>query len=699
METYRHQSSTTIVRRCISGLFALVFIAGLMLSFVVPARADATPPGTILPPADSIYKIASQPIAKQGDTFTYTIHLGGKWAVAVILLADVKDPIPEGLEYVPGSDQPAGAYDPASHTISWSKVQVSAGAPVDLKFDVKVTAAVNLPTPVVNTAFISLMDLTMQRQAWVTLLPPGPSTSPLAPSFKSASPFMLGPGDVVTYAIHLVNSSTIPQQATVTDPVPAPLVYVPGSASDGGVYDGTTKTITWTDINVPSAISMTAVAAPVLTFKASAPDTLATNARSLLVTNTATITSGNASFLRKADVLLVYMPQSPLDGSFKAASQKAVAPGQKLTYSIYLHNSSASDLTATVTDPLPVEVNYVDGSANAGGIYDPDTRTITWTDISVLDDTPVTLTFDVTANALPANSIIHPFVNTAAITTGDITIRRSVQVILLPAPGGDLIPPVVTSFVIGDQDVLTGPDVTLHIQAVDNVKVAWMDIKEWQLTPLPFPHWQEVKSSGWVPYQEDYAWTLTNQSGTHYMGVWVADAAKNRSRLTGAAVDFASLLLPATHLDAGDKLPYLVYYPAGVEVTASLDVTSGAARLFVWMPGNMFAPDLSSATPATNPQKITFTTKRAGVYMFLVAASQASIFDLSITPGGGPRLPLPTAASPGAATAGVTTGPASPAQADDFTYNPILTESGLDPLSTAEEPAGPYYVYLPVVQH
>ena len=189
-------------------------------------------------------------------------------------------------------------------------------------------------------------------------------------------------------------------------------------------------------------------------------------------------------------------------------------------------------------------------------------------------------------------------------------------------------------------------------------------------------------------------WTLSSQSGTHFVGVWVADAAHNRSHLTWNAIEFASLLLPGTHVAAGQGVPYLVYYPAGTAVTADLTASSGEAHLFVWNPGNLFAPDQTSATPGSTTQSVTFSTPTAGIYLFLVYGKTDAVYDLSITPGGGPR-----AASPTAVPAGGSVNPLSPgAAADGITFNPVLPQSGLDPLSVAPDPSF-NTIYLPGMSH
>jgi uncharacterized repeat protein (TIGR01451 family)/fimbrial isopeptide formation D2 family protein len=643
-----------------------------------------------------IYKSASKMVLATGDVMTYTIHLEVAWQTSY--QADVTDPLPDGLDYVADSVNQSGSYDSATRTISWSKVAVASGAPVNLTFQVKDTATVTQPTPTVNTATITINGVALQRMAWVTLIPGTPAATGLLGSFKSALPFKLGPSELVTYTIHLINSGTAAATVSVSDPVPAPLTYVAGSASTGGVFDTTSKTVSWANVSVPTGTPV------LLTFNASAPAVFQSMIHPSMVINTATITSDAGSFKRSTGIILVPEAQSPISGSFKSASQREVAPGDKLTYTVSLHNSSAAAVTATVTDVLPAEVTYVADSASAGGVYDDPTRTLTWTDLPVSEGSSVDLTYDVTINALTTPLPIPArIINTATITSADVTLKRSAVVMLMKTPGGDNTPPVVSSFTIGDQDVYTDPVVTLKTTATDNDKVSWMYVKEWALTTAPFPHWQEVKSSGWVPFQAEYPWTLTSTSGSHFVGVWVADASLNRSHLTRQSIDFASLVLPGAKIDQGQMIPYLVYYPAGVDVTATLNTTSGAADLFIWHPRNMFAPDHSTPTPSTNPQTITFTTKTAGVYMFLVYGKQASVFDLSISPAGGPRVGA-LASTAAASLSNLTLDhslAADTAAQDGITFNPILPQSGLDPLSVAVDPPGNsgFVTYLPSVTH
>ena len=375
-----------------------------------------------------------------------------------------------------------------------------------------------------------------------------------------------------------------------------------------------------------------------------------------------------------------------LAGSYKSASQRTLAPGEVLTYTIQLHNSGTAEAIAQVTDQLPAEVSYVSDSATPSAIYNEGAGTLSWSNVTVPVGSDVSLSFAVTVTAVVTPAVVT---NTATISADGDSFERRAWVLLLPEPlDSDSVPPVVHSLTIDQQDVLTSPTVTLHISATDNVGLRWMYLREWQWARTPWPRWEVVQSSGWVSYQTDYPWTLGAESGTHFVGVWVADGALNTSWLDTRGLDFASLLQPGATVPQFGVVPYMVYYDADVDVGAVLTPTTGNADLYVWYTGGLSRP-IGTAT-----KEVTFTTQSAGTYLFLVHSLLGATYDLSIEPGGGPRPPAWGMARP---HVGGTTQTASTevGEADDLILP--FAQSGLDPLGIAEEPAGPFVVYLPMV--
>lgn len=370
---------------------------------------------------------------------------------------------------------------------------------------------------------------------------------------------------------------------------------------------------------------------------------------------------------------------SNLAGSAKTASHLVLGPNEELTFTIRLHNSGLEATTATVTDALPDELVYVTGSVTGGGTYDAGTHTLSWSAVPVANGADALLTFEVTADVDEPTVVV----NTAVITPADKEpFERSTAVLLSPVKvTEDIIPPVVYDLIIGSEDVLTSREVTLHINASDNVGVEWMYLREWQLTAAPFPHWQVVQSSGWIPYEPTPTWTMGNASGTHFVAVWVADAAHNTSLLTIDAADSASLLLPQTTVAEHGFVPYLVHYESGEDVTATLTPSSGDADLYVWYPGSSLAPDEKSTNGGTAVDTVSFTTPSAGMYLFLVYGDTSATYDFSIVPGGVAR----------ADDVQVT------AKTAELGAEPVLQLAGLDPLAVAQAPGSPNTLYLPLV--
>ncbi|MBV7339122.1 DUF11 domain-containing protein [Chloroflexi bacterium TSY] len=453
-----------------------------------------------------------------------------------------------------------------------------------------------------------------------------------------------------------------------------------------------TRTIFWDNVAVAGNDSV------LLTFAAAAgavdfPD---------VVVNTAVIHPvGGDSFDRHFPILLLPADGNgggipELAGSYKDASRLKLESGEEVQYTITLHNSGTGEAVADVVDQIPTPLNFVEGSITNGGTYDPATRTISWSGVTVPSADAVSLSFVVKADLIDEPSIVF---NTAVIQPeGDDPFKRQFPLLLVPSLGEiDVIPPVVNSVTIADKDVLTDRDVTLKISASDNTGVTEMFIRKWHLSADPLPHWEVVQSSGWVPYQENYAWTLGDESGTYFVGVWVADNTSNRSRMNRNALDSASLILPGETVSHQGLIPYLVSYEKGASVKASLTTTSGDADLYVWYPGNIFLPDQKSTTAGTSIDEVNFVTPRSGPYLFVVYGDSDASYDMTITPDGGPQVQTIAAANINESSRLTPNSQANPNK-EELAAELILTQSGLDPLGIAGVPdESTNLIFLPLI--
>jgi uncharacterized repeat protein (TIGR01451 family) len=385
-----------------------------------------------------------------------------------------------------------------------------------------------------------------------------------------------------------------------------------------------------------------------------------------------------------------------LRGSYKAASHRSLSAGRTLTFTIHLHNSGTAPAVARVVDRVPRPLHVVPGSISPPAIADVAGNVLAWGHITVPVGGDVRLTFAVTTTQVPRPVLVT---NTASISAAGCALERSVAVMVLPQPPpDDVCPPRVHYLIIDRQDVLVDRAVDLHILATDNVRPRWMLLREWQWATRPRPHWQVAQSTGWIPYQPLIPWRLGANAGTHFVGVWVADRAANVSRLDARSLDFASLLVDPTVIPPWSAIPYLVYYPAGVHVTAALETLYGDAQLFVWP----IAGFLDSA--ANYAQTVDFITPRRGIYLFAAYSLRGGSYALKIDPPGGPRVPWwntgwtddlwddAISAAAGAPASG------QPQPADAPALLALLTDAGLDPLGAPPiAPDGPRMAYVPLV--
>lgn len=265
--------------------------------------------------------------------------------------------------------------------------------------------------------------------------PVDPANAALNQSRKLASNDTVLSGETFTYTIQLVNSGNQDLIVWVADPMPAAVSYVPGTASHNGEFLADSAVLTW-EVTVPAGATVP------LTFQVTA-SVVTTPTQ---VVNLAAISSVYQRFMRVNQVTILPANGTPpppaptpgppgppsggdLSGSRKLASADTIRPGDLMTYTIQLVNSSETDITVDVADQVPVHVTYVPGSASAPGTYSADTRTLAWEDVVAPAGQTVNLTFQVTAGEA---QVPLPVVNRALITANGQHFMRSVTTLLLP---------------------------------------------------------------------------------------------------------------------------------------------------------------------------------------------------------------------------------------------------------------------------
>ncbi len=240
-------------------------------------------------------------------------------------------------------------------------------------------------------------------------------TSP-APTFDKSN----GVAEAVigqTYTVTLTLTSPLGtlRSLTISDVLPAGLVYVTGSQSvSGGISpvptfsvsapnDGSAPvTLTW---NFGDAVVSSSPVTITYTVRVA---NVAGNQNGTDLTNTATLTytdaQGNGQSRTDTDTLTVREPELDLQ---KTVDSTTPAYGQTLTYTLTVSHLASSTATAydlVITDLIPSGLTYVSGSITApAGCTADDTAapTLTWTCASLPVGNTLILTYQATVNDPP----------------------------------------------------------------------------------------------------------------------------------------------------------------------------------------------------------------------------------------------------------------------------------------------------------
>ncbi len=213
---------------------------------------------------------------------------------------------------------------------------------------------------------------------------------------------------------------------------------------------------------------------------------------------------GETSLVTQADPGISKVVKDSEGNELTPSFPDAIEVGDVLTYDVTVSNTGTADATDDVTDVLPEFVSYVDGSASNGGVYDANTHTITWSDITVAGGDSLTLTYDVEVLEGAASEGNDILINKASWFELEATTETWVKWIELSAnercdadtPVVDyqvvthnLDPLATPAYTVDLQWVYTVDDADLGISAGDPVPtdVTTIDGTPQQLNDLPLP--------------------------------------------------------------------------------------------------------------------------------------------------------------------------------------------------------------------
>ncbi len=232
-------------------------------------------------------------------------------------------------------------------------------------------------------------------------------------------------GETLTYFITYTNYTGKDVVVDIKDAIPRYTTYVENSASAGGTYAG--AHINWI-LNVKKGESVT------VSFDVTVDETEAIIANTAVVrdgTNTYTtneVVNHTIEDVLEKDVFYPADTEVSIDG-------KKVYEGEELLYTISFTNATAQVVDIAVTDEIPENTTYVEGSADMDGVYE--NGAVVWNVNGIPAWSTVTVSFKVTVNA---GSNGESIVNVANAFEGENTYVTNVVTNTLEVPQPDPVP-------------------------------------------------------------------------------------------------------------------------------------------------------------------------------------------------------------------------------------------------------------------
>jgi uncharacterized repeat protein (TIGR01451 family) len=301
--------------------------------------------GNIIPPpfyAVTLTKSASPSSVITGRLLTYTLvaqNTGALTSTNIVLT----DTVPANTALGPGSPS-GGDATVEGNTITWTTgISLSPGQSLTRTFVVTVDNGLANGSTIVNTGYVSATELSTSSSDTL-------NTTVLAPSLsltKSASPTPALAGKVLTYTIVVANSGGAEATGvTITDTVPDNTTYIPGSASDGGILEG--SEVKWMGLTIAQGTSVTR------TFQV----TIGIIADGSTLTNTAYVSCAEkASSSHTITTTVSNPPDLSITKTVAVSGTQPVQLGDPITYTIVVANSGTGDAPNThITDTLPVGI-------------------------------------------------------------------------------------------------------------------------------------------------------------------------------------------------------------------------------------------------------------------------------------------------------------------------------------------------------
>ena len=340
----------------------VVITDSLVTTMTTPITATAT--GKVTHYANPVPTKSGPNTIGRGDLMTYTINVINN-GLTTDLPPILTDTIPASTTFV------SADYGGVSQTInlggslpttivSWTLPAMGTGASVARSFSVHVADNLISGTQIVNSSYL-VSGYGNILSGTVTSGPPVTTTVQevgLIDSHKEVTPTVIrpGPDNILTYTIHIVNSSALSLTGVTADDILPWKVstYQRDAVASAGSIVSDIVTMHW-DGEVPPH------SAQLVTFTVRVDPNYAGP-----VTNTATIS--HSGLLTPVVVsAIAYVTDNPVLFISKSASPDPVKVNSELTYLIQVTNAGQRATGLVITDVIPADTSYISGSASAAG--------------------------------------------------------------------------------------------------------------------------------------------------------------------------------------------------------------------------------------------------------------------------------------------------------------------------------------------
>ncbi|MDP6575091.1 MAG: hypothetical protein QF755_01185 [Candidatus Peribacteraceae bacterium] len=364
-------------------------------------------------PVITVSKTDNLITARPGDIVTYEITITNSTNI-LIPQVSVSDLLPQEVDFISASHG-GQLITPSNTEVYWHSIPLNPLDSVTLTMYVQVKNTVPNGVTMTNFVFVGTSHPGITTAFDQTTIM---ANSTADVGLQKTGPATVQRGSTLIYTL-TANNTVGPdtaQDVTITDAIPTGLTFNSAQSTQGCVQQGTDVLCTLS----PLALG----ASSPVTIAFDVPDTATCDS---VIANNATVSTSTTDPDMANNISQTVQTTVQCGGTStftitKTDNQTEVEPGETLTYSIVVTNTSSVDATnVTVTDSLPGDVTYIsasDNASHAGGI-------VTWSNLSISANSSKTLTVTGRVGDSVANGTI--LTNSAFVNGTQATDTTTVQ--------------------------------------------------------------------------------------------------------------------------------------------------------------------------------------------------------------------------------------------------------------------------------